>query len=439
MRQTLAIFLDAYRELNSRKLFWISLSISLAVVLALALPTQTERGFSVFGAKLEGALPFSLIGSRAVSASAFYKFIYSWMGVNLWLGWGSTILALISTASMIPELVTSGSIELTLAKPIGRVRLFLTKYVAGLLFVGLQAAVFALGALVVIGIRSGVWDPRPLLIIPIMMVFFSFLHCMSVLVGLLTRSTLMSLLAVLLVWLFIWSLGTVENVFLAQVDGSERQVARLESQEKTFRDAVEGLDAKIHQLQQLPNTASPPPASPKDSSENAGEGQNGSRGEATAPAEAGQPARGDRGRRLATSRLLAAGKQLLDAATDQDVDSLKSRRAVMQAQLDSLAKDLAVERDSLATTRRWHGYLYAVYTVLPKTGETKDLFQRWAIDKSDWAGFLKILDQFADNGGRPDAQDSLNKRPLWWILGTSLAFEAVILGIAGLIFARRDF
>ena len=48
MRQTLAIFVDAYRELNSKKLFWISLSISMAVVVALALPTQTERGIGIF-------------------------------------------------------------------------------------------------------------------------------------------------------------------------------------------------------------------------------------------------------------------------------------------------------------------------------------------------------------------------------------------------------
>jgi ABC-type transport system involved in multi-copper enzyme maturation permease subunit len=437
MRQTLAIFLDAYRELNSRKLFWISLSISLAVVLALSIPTQTERGFSVFGAKLDGVMPFTLLGSKAVSASGFYKFIYSWFGVNLWLGWGSTILALISTASMIPELVTSGSIELTLAKPIGRVRLFMTKFVAGLLFVGLQAAVFAIGTLIVIGLRAGVWDLRPLIIVPIMMMFFSFLHCMSVLVGLLTRSTLMSLIAVLLIWLFIWALGRVENVFLGQVSGTEREVASLESQRNTFRDAISGVDAKLKDLEKSAGEKSgkvaPDPAGPESRDSDADS-------HAPVPADSDErPARGQRARRMSANRLLSAGKEMLEAATDQNVDSLKARRAVMQTQFDSLGKQLASSRESLETTRKWHRYLYITYSVFPKTGETKDLFARWAIDKSDWEGFLKILDQFTSNGGPPDPQEELNRRPLWWLLGTSFAFEATLLGIACLVFSRRDF
>ena len=54
-------------------------------------------------------------------------------------------------------------------------------------------------------------------------------------------------------------------------------------------------------------------------------------------------------------------------------------------------------------------------------------------------GFLKMLDEFSDGNGRSDPQEALNQRPLWWIIGTSLGFEAVILGIACWIFCRRDF
>lgn len=433
MRQTWAIFVDAYRELNSKKLFWISLTISLVVVITLALPTQTERGFSIFGAKLETG-PFQLLGSNAISASAFYKFIYSWFGINLWLGWGATILALITTASMIPDLVSSGSIELTLAKPIRRLRLFLTKYAAGLVFVGLQAAVFAIGAILVIGLRSGVWDVRPLLIIPIMVLFFSFLHCISVLTGLLTRSTLMSLLAVLIMWMFFWALASVETVFLGQVTGTEREVTRITEQQKVFKNARDVIDGQIKaatpagpsasaQAEDVADTAAQPELSPPQ------------------PETAGPP-QGRRSANQSTRRVLRAGErmqQMLSAATDSDLNSLKVRRESVEAQIRSLDKELTVQQDSLTTSRRWHWWLHLTYTVFPKTGETKDLFQRWVIDKSDWDGFLKMLDEFSDGNGRSDPQEALNQRPLWWIIGTSLGFEAVILGIACWIFCRRDF
>ena len=36
MTQTLALLLDAYRELNAKKLFWVVLAISLIVVLSVA-------------------------------------------------------------------------------------------------------------------------------------------------------------------------------------------------------------------------------------------------------------------------------------------------------------------------------------------------------------------------------------------------------------------
>lgn len=437
MRQTWAIFVDAYRELNSKKLFWVSLSISLAVVIALALPVQTERGLGVFGAKLEQG-PFTLLGARAISASAFYKFIYSWFGINLWLGWGATILALISTASMIPDLISSGSIELTLAKPIGRLRLFLTKFVSGLVFVGLQAGVFAVGTILVIGLRSGLWDPRPLLIIPIMVLFFSFLHSISVLVGLITRSTLMSLIAVLLSWMFIWAIGTVENVFFQQVAQHQQTVSRIEDQRKSVESAMATVDAQIERAsQRQPSSTPEPPDDPPDPSAPIGAGASG-----TPPTGAGpgaEPSPRPRDSRRAPNRLLTAGQRILDAATDTNVESLRARKASMTSQMAALNAQAIESNESLATTRKWHGWLYGAFTVLPKTGETKELFQRWVIDKSDWQGFLKMLDEFGGGEGGAAGQEAMNNRPLWWVLGTSLAFEAVLLIVSCVIFCRRDF
>jgi hypothetical protein len=38
-----------------------------------------------------------------------------------------------------------------------------------------------------------------------------------------------------------------------------------------------------------------------------------------------------------------------------------------------------------------------------------------------------------------EVQEQIKDRPVWWVVGTSLAFEAVVLGIACWVFCRRDF
>ena len=48
MRQTWAIFVDAYRELNGKKLFWIVLALSAAVVAAFAAVGINDKGLTVF-------------------------------------------------------------------------------------------------------------------------------------------------------------------------------------------------------------------------------------------------------------------------------------------------------------------------------------------------------------------------------------------------------
>ena len=105
MRQTLAIFLDAYRELNSKRLFWITLGLSGLVVLAFAIVGIDDRGLLL----LSWHFP-SPINSSIIPADTFYKWLFLGLGIKFWLTWLATILALVSTAGIIPDLVSSGSI-----------------------------------------------------------------------------------------------------------------------------------------------------------------------------------------------------------------------------------------------------------------------------------------------------------------------------------------
>ena len=229
IRQTAAIFLDAYRELNSRRLFWFTLIISFLVVAAFAAVGINADGLTILWFQLDAP-----INSPLFPPDLFYRFLFTNLGVPWWLGWIATILALVSTAGIIPDMIASGSIEQTLSKPIGRVRLYLTKYASGLIFVALQVLAFSAASFLVLGLRGNVWEPKVFIAVPIVVLFFSYLFSICTLIGLLTRSTIASLLLTLLAWFAIFGLTTTEQTLLgfrdanaSKVKASQRQFERL--------------------------------------------------------------------------------------------------------------------------------------------------------------------------------------------------------------------
>src|SRR5262245_55512747 len=106
LTQTAALFVDAYRELNAKRLFWITLWLSLAVVLAFAFISITPRGFKVFAWEIPS--PFN---STIIPPDTFYKFLFTQWAIPWWLGVAASILALISVASIFPDFISGGSID----------------------------------------------------------------------------------------------------------------------------------------------------------------------------------------------------------------------------------------------------------------------------------------------------------------------------------------
>ncbi|MFA6045287.1 MAG: hypothetical protein WC718_09900, partial [Phycisphaerales bacterium] len=239
MTQTLALLLDAYRELHSKKLFWITLGLSLLVVVSFGCVGITPTGVSI----LFWDIPLEFFNSRVMSAATFYKLLFSNLGIKFWLSWIGMILAIISTSGMFPDFVANGSIDLMLSKPISRWRLFLTKYLVGLLFVTLQVTVFSVASMLVIGIRGGAWEPRLLLAVPLVSAMFSFLFCVCALFGVVTRSTLWSLLFTLLFWLGLFGLHATHQVFIQL---REHSAARQEQLELRISKAERGTTTQLN-------------------------------------------------------------------------------------------------------------------------------------------------------------------------------------------------
>jgi len=87
-------------------------------------------------------------------------------------------------------------------------------------------------------------------------------------------------------------------------------------------------------------------------------------------------------------------------------------------------------------------WLRAPYAILPKTGETTALLERWIIlgDGRDLSG--STIDAIGERGSLGDmegAKEDLKRHSTAWIIGTSLAFEALVLALACRMFSRRDF
>lgn len=398
MRQTGAILLDAYRELNARKLFWVVLGLTLLAVVIFALLGINDRGvtFAVWTFEIPG------LNSNTLAESTFYKIYFVNLGIGIWLAWIATILALVSTASVIPDFVSSGSIELALSKPIGRLRLFLTKYVASLLFVVLQVAVFALGSFLVIGLRGGEWIPTVFLAIPIVTIFFSYLYCICALLGLITKSPVASLLLTILIWFILFLLQQAETGLVGFKSIQEVQIERAEAALQPVEAEIPEIEAKLQHAQE---------------------------GYESNPTN----------------------------DNEFEVDRFESRLAGRTERKEALETRIESLSDSLESLETWQDRAYAVKTVLPKTAETIALLERWlipledlpmgqsaeeaeaeaSIEEAESAGFE--MDEASRQEASLKAQEEIRDRPLWWVLGTSLVFEFIVLGVASWIFVRRDF
>lgn len=194
----IGIILLTLRELTAKKitlgLFLVStlIWVMLAFALNLDIVDGTLAGLRIFGQETlpEGApdnggnpLPMLLefvIGAQQAVAGASY-----WMGI---------LLALFATAPLINGMLERGRIDLMLSKPLSRVTL-LGSHLVGVLFVVFVLATYLMGMIwLVMSIKSGIWNPRFLYSIFLVMAMFAVMYSVVLLIGVSTQSTALSLI-----------------------------------------------------------------------------------------------------------------------------------------------------------------------------------------------------------------------------------------------------
>lgn len=190
---------DVFREAAARWTLMAYFVLSSLFILIFALAVNLDivdgalAGAKLFGRTVEfGSGPIDLDHLVLGFESGFSAFLYL----------VGTFLALFATAHLVPRLQEKGTVDLYLSRPVGRVPLLLSRYAAGLLLSGANL-VYLIGSVWLIVIwKTGVVHPRFLLGGSVILFGIAALLAFAFLVGVLTSSTGVSIMATYGVFFF---------------------------------------------------------------------------------------------------------------------------------------------------------------------------------------------------------------------------------------------
>ncbi len=132
-------------------------------------------------------------------------------------GFGTAIIMFLSTimtASFLPTMLSKGTVDLLLAKPVHRTSLFLYKFIGGLLFMFLNTAIIMGGIWLALGAQTGIWTNSLLLCIPIYTFQFAIFYSVSAFAAVFTRSAIVAILVSVMLWVLLFAVGWTHWLFI---------------------------------------------------------------------------------------------------------------------------------------------------------------------------------------------------------------------------------
>jgi ABC-type transport system involved in multi-copper enzyme maturation permease subunit len=122
-----------------------------------------------------------------------------------------TFLAIFATAHLVPRMQEKGTIDLYLSRPVGRVKLLLSRYVAGLLLAASNVLYLMISVWAIVAWKTGVMNARFLFAGLIIMLVIATLLAFAFLVGVITSSTAVSIMTTYGIFIFSAALVGHEN------------------------------------------------------------------------------------------------------------------------------------------------------------------------------------------------------------------------------------
>jgi ABC-2 type transport system permease protein len=188
---------------------YFALSSVFILLFALAVNLDVVDG-ALAGARLFGR-PVDIGGPTEIDRIVL-GFESGFSGVLYLIG---TFLALFATAHLVPRLQEKGTIDLYLSRPVGRVPLLLSRYAAGLLLAAANVAYLVGSIWAIVAWKTRVAHPRFLLSGLVILFTFAVLLAFAFLVGVVTSSTGVSLMATYAVFFFAAILSAHEKIAAA--------------------------------------------------------------------------------------------------------------------------------------------------------------------------------------------------------------------------------
>lgn len=217
MRVLWANIEDVMREAAARwtLLAYFFLSTMFIIIFAAAINLDIVDG-ALAGAKLFGKeVPVS--GSTSIE-----KLVLGFeTGFSAVLYFLCTFLAIFATAHLVPRMQEKGTIDLYLSRPVSRVGLLLSRYVAGLLLAA-SNVIYLIGSIwLIVAWKTHVMHPRFLLGGALIMFVIATLLAFAFLVGVITSSTAVSIMATY--GLFFFAIMLVQHDRIAAAVSKEWQ------------------------------------------------------------------------------------------------------------------------------------------------------------------------------------------------------------------------
>jgi ABC-type transport system involved in multi-copper enzyme maturation permease subunit len=191
---------DVMREAAARwtLVAYFFLSSLFIIIFASAINLDIVDG-ALAGAKLFGK-EIEDVGDARISIE---KLVLGFeTGFSVFLYFICTFLAIFATAHLVPRMQEKGTVDLYLSRPVGRVRLLFSRYLAGLIL-AFSNVIYLVGSIyLIVWWKTGVANPRFLLGGTIIFLMIAVLLAFAFLVGVITSSTAVSIMTTYGVFFF---------------------------------------------------------------------------------------------------------------------------------------------------------------------------------------------------------------------------------------------
>lgn len=250
-----ALGADALYQVLDERIFRVLLALTIVLVApAWLVGARPDAVVVLFGWReypYEPILELLGIGASAQPPNELLVAAVQGVFVDYFAGVVGIFFSVAATAAFVPRMLERGSADVLFSKPVSRGTLLLGRYLAGLVFVALLAVLLVGGIHLGLIVNSGTSDPGFLWSIPTLVYLFAVLHSVSVLTGVVARS---SSAAIFVTLIFFVATGCVHRAwtwkeFLREraadtaptADGEEAEA----SSDGRLRGAVRGLELAL--------------------------------------------------------------------------------------------------------------------------------------------------------------------------------------------------